>query len=329
MTRRPAFTLIELLVVIAIIAVLVGLLLPAVQKVRDAASRAKCVNNLKQLALAAHNYEHAHGTYPPGVAHPGPDGRVSALFVELLPFVEQDNVLARWDFATPANNFNAPTAAGATPLTLFVCPAAGAGQNPVTFGGLTAGVGTYGGNGGTKTFPPDQATADGMFHATGPQSKPASGQVPVPVAWVSDGLSNTILFGERVTADGNMDSYLKAQLSPAPDPPVQAMGAYCVWASPVNPSAVATATLAGEASINYGFPTFYRPPAPPLPEVPVDWGSISAQWWLRISAYGSRHHGGANFALADGSARFVTDRLSAATLRALSTRAGGEQAGDY
>src|SRR5438046_10755611 len=96
-TRRRGFTLIELLVVVAIIAVLIGLLLPAVQKVREAAARIKCANNLKQLGLAAQSYHDANEHLPPGVGYypTAADGAFGTYFFHLLPHVEQDNLYPR------------------------------------------------------------------------------------------------------------------------------------------------------------------------------------------------------------------------------------------
>src|SRR4051794_23157621 len=121
---RRGFTLIEFLVVIAIIAVLIGLLLPAVQKVRDAAYKAKCQNHLKQLGLALTGYHDGHGAFPPGLASSGSnvsDAEATGLTV-LLPYLEQDAAFQRYQFAQPwwdAANFEAV----AVEVKVFFCPA--------------------------------------------------------------------------------------------------------------------------------------------------------------------------------------------------------------
>src|SRR5258708_18347309 len=95
--KRTGFTLIELLVVIAIVAVLIGLLLPAVQKVRDAAARMQCQNNLKQIGLAFHNYENANGLFPPAYSVILTFPSSTAWGTYLLPYLEQDNLYKRYD----------------------------------------------------------------------------------------------------------------------------------------------------------------------------------------------------------------------------------------
>src|SRR5262249_43817984 len=118
---RRGFTLIELLVVIAIIAVLIGLLLPAVQKVREAANRAKCMNNLKQVGLALHNYEStnrrlpAAGIYPIGATSPD----AWSIHSHILPYIEQANLFLQVDFSQPGNVQDAVTRQR---IPIYVCP---------------------------------------------------------------------------------------------------------------------------------------------------------------------------------------------------------------
>ncbi|HTK74560.1 MAG TPA: DUF1559 domain-containing protein [Gemmataceae bacterium] len=115
--RRWAFTLVELLVVIAIIATLLGLLLPAVQRVREAASRLRCQNHLKQLGLAIHNYHDANAALPPSRRDPG-----GTFLVYLLPFVEQGSLAAAWNLSAPQGFYVQSAAARQTPVPLFFCP---------------------------------------------------------------------------------------------------------------------------------------------------------------------------------------------------------------
>jgi len=331
--RRRGFTLIELLVVIAIITILVGLLLPAVQRAREAASRIKCANNLKQLALAAHNYHDVYDRLPGGADAGSP--RYTTLFVELLPYCEQDPLYRQWDFANPSTNYIGANCRAATLVPILTCPSQPIDPNPYqTINGPVA-LTAYGGNGGSVAFPPALATADGMFHLTGPQSKPQPNQRGVNFLAVTDGLSGTLLFGERLVTDGNLDSFLLAPITPAPDPPIFGMRGYCLWAPYPGPNASA-GLLSPQALINSRLPTSWSPPPPPppgfppLPPPPVPWGPLSSLWWARLGAYGSMHPGGVNVALADGSVRFIRASIPQPVMYALSTRAGGEVVpGDY
>src|SRR5262245_44354451 len=182
---RRGFTLIELLVVIAIIAVLLGLLVPAVQKVREAAARMSCLNNLHQLALAAHNYHGDHGQFPTGarlsVDVGGRPTGGTTLWVELLPYFEQDNLYKEWDANDNSNNnkVGGRKATTAQVIKILVCPsdplpepvveltAANSLAPPWSWGFY--GVSSYGGNagkrsvhtGGPPSFP--RMTRDGIF----------------------------------------------------------------------------------------------------------------------------------------------------------------------
>jgi prepilin-type N-terminal cleavage/methylation domain-containing protein/prepilin-type processing-associated H-X9-DG protein len=324
MPRRHGFTLIELLVVMAIIAVLIGLLLPAVQKVREAANRMRCANNLKQLGLAAHNYHDSCQAFPRGVnqsVYPSaPQYRGYTLFVYLLPYLEQDNLYRQWDFTTPLNNTSGGTSARtATVLRVLVCPSDVVPQNPVTSQGRTYALTSYGGNGGSRSFDPAVATTDGVFHTTGPGSQPSPDQVPVRLADLLDGTSSTLLFGERTHRDPNYDSFAAAGLTSR-----AGMGSWGWWSASEGRLAIGDGTLSAYAPVNYAIP--FRAGDPGAPTTSAEFKPYEDQ---RLCAFGSSHPGGANFTLADGSVRFLAQSISLATLRQLATRAGGEVVSDY
>lgn len=322
---RLGFTLIELLVVIAILAILIGLLLPAVQKVREAANRSSCISQMKQLALGVHNYHETKDAFPPGVAYPGPGNRNTCLFLEVMPFIEQGTVQANWNYSNPAPNFGGVGTPAATAIRNLVCPSAALNENPVSLGSTKLGATTYGANGGTISFPSSRATNDGIFgYST------LTNRNQTRILDITDGASNTILFGERLLGDGALDSYQIAPFDTPPNPPLATASSFIGWAVVPGPNAGAGMLCAGSVPLNYTHGSVYVPPPPwpppTTPEPPIPWATFGPQVWDRLSAYGSRHDGGINFALADGSVRFIRVSTQTMVIQGMSTRAGGEPA---
>jgi prepilin-type N-terminal cleavage/methylation domain-containing protein/prepilin-type processing-associated H-X9-DG protein len=225
---RKGFTLIELLVVIAIIAILIGLLLPAVQKIREAANRMKCANNMKQIGLALHNYESAMGLFPPGGvsnSHVGP-------LAFLLPYIEQDNV-AKLVTVNVLNGTNpwwsdsTNAVAAQTKLKTFECPSDNVNAGGETGGVIvildigdgSAGIAFFGGGGQTcgRTNYVANAGAFGKQPSgsfwntwTGPFYKDSKTRL----ADITDGTSNTFAFGETLGGSPSPRDYTFAWLSP-------------------------------------------------------------------------------------------------------------------
>jgi prepilin-type N-terminal cleavage/methylation domain-containing protein/prepilin-type processing-associated H-X9-DG protein len=319
--HRSAFTLIELLVVIAIIAVLIGLLVPAVQKVRGTANRIQCQNNLKQLALAAQNFHTANGVFPTGVRPPvdvggGRWANGTNLWVEMLPYLEQGTLQKQWDYGDFRNNLAGETKATTAQLIpILLClsdslPGAvvhwvPAGLYPDWLNGFYA-MSSYGGNGGRRS-----ATASAQTTGSVTQDGIFFNGSRVRIADVTDGTSNTFLFGERYHRDPEHERVVLAFVGVRPI----AMTGFWGVASPHGPNA--DGQLSTPVPINYQVP----------PLTPVGDPRAAAN---RICAFGSGHPGGANFAFADGSVRFLSESTPVETLQALSTRALGEVvAGDF
>jgi prepilin-type N-terminal cleavage/methylation domain-containing protein len=306
--RRSGFTLIELLVVIAIIAVLIGLLLPAVQKVREAAARAQCQNNLKQIGLACHNYEGTHKRFPAGDSA---TNSFSAL-AYLLPYIEQQNVYSQINFTI--NSTAAAQTADSITIPILMCPADSQGTLPAGFSGNS-----YAGNyGDTIKWSQNGSVANGVFYAGG---------VGCKIGDITDGTSNTAFFSERLMGD-----WSNAVVTPRTDlinPPNvnpatsdDAMN-ICRATDHTNPalqwfSNYGSYWIQGNQNTMY---THTSPPNDPLCAYPQN----LTQTMPASSAHAG--YGGVNLMMCDGSVHFVSNGISVATWRALGTRNGGETIG--
>ncbi len=302
LNASAGFSLVELLVVVGIIGMLVALLLPAIQASREAARRAQCSSQLRQLAIAATNHAEATRHFPAGVEqwyfNTAVSHRGIPLFAFLLPYLEEANVLVTWDYEDPINNANRGNESNtAVVLPVLLCPSDLIERNPIVMASRDwhYALTSYGGNGGSRSYFPTAATADGMFHTTGEASEPARYQRPVRPREVTDGLSNTILFGERSHSDPNYESFNDAGWGE----PLDEQG---WWGASASRKMIGHVTMSAFAPVNYRLPFSYAQRNSQDPSA-ASFSAFQHYVDLRLCAYGSEHPGGAMFAFADGSAR--------------------------
>jgi prepilin-type N-terminal cleavage/methylation domain-containing protein/prepilin-type processing-associated H-X9-DG protein len=347
---RSAFTLVELLVVIAIIAVLISLLLPAVQKVRESAARAKCENNLKQLGLALHNYHDTLGTLPPGMLSQGTDvsDSVATGFTLLLPFLEQDNVRRIYDLDQawwqPVNY-----QAVETTIPLFFCPSnrtqgtIDLTQIAVEFSNALppfAAACDYafckGANGALNTtWTKVPLLARGVFNIR-PVDLPGTG---LRLTDIADGTSSTFAMGEA--AGGSPIFLVRDMANPTqpatyvltggPIPIDQSWGA-AGCGDPAHPwygSVFAVTAQYGLAPDPRDEPMNRQPTTPTIFSDDPHGDNLLGKDF--VSGFRSRHPGGCNFLFCDGGVRFVSQTVQPSVYRALSTYSGEEaiSGGDY
>ena len=324
---RRGFTLVELLVVIAIIAILIALLVPAVQKVREASARLSCGNNIKQLALACHAYHATYNQFPYGRKFDNWDTYTWSVLV--LPYIEEEAIFKGYAFINQgawSESYPGPNG----PIGTFLCPSDnGPNTNEIDtaeFGMVRANYRACTGSGdmyGDHVNSSAGPWGIGVFGVTPFQTTDPVGRifdktgqprtVGCEVSRITDGASNTVLLSEALSPDSSEG-----------------------WGGPIG-------------DILYGnmggglFTTTITPnsasPDRPIGPCPRDQGIMSYQvpclslggnaWWSRsaVGAYvgaRSRHTGGVNVAMADGSVRFFIDGIDLATWRAVGTRANDE-----
>jgi prepilin-type N-terminal cleavage/methylation domain-containing protein/prepilin-type processing-associated H-X9-DG protein len=312
---KKAFTLIELLVVIAIIGILIGLLLPAVQKVRESAARLKCQNHVKQLGLALHHYHDGHGFFPHGNYNyldstpntPPPYNNLQdrrCWMQDILPYLEQDALFKEFDAFMARGGHALDFPRNTTVLPTLMCPSDPLGPklrtwNPGGGEGNSQGFsGNYILSAGSEYFNEggieNSTRLNGMFFALS----------RVHLTDVTDGTSNTAMSSELILSPDTRDNDIRGRYyNPA--------HGGVLFSTRIPPNTLVPDQLNWCSSF-------------PVPRAPCIWTGVN----MFVSAR-SYHAGGVNLGLADGSVRYISDSINPVTYKALGSRNGGEVPGDY
>jgi prepilin-type N-terminal cleavage/methylation domain-containing protein/prepilin-type processing-associated H-X9-DG protein len=315
--KRSAFTLIELLVVIAIIAILIGLLLPAVQKVREAANRMSCQNNLKQIGIALHNYHDSYGSLPP--ARTQPNGISIHSF--LLQFIEQDNLCNTMGMMMPYDDMSNQTAYS-TPVKTFVCPSDSLTSVPAGWASTS-----YRCNEGTSiVFSYGDTDVNGVNKTMPAPNGPFFANSSYRIADIIDGLSNTAFFSEHITGDfsnavvtEHADTFQPGTHPTTADQAIQ------------DCASIDISNLAFQGNSNIGAPWvrgYHSTTSYWHSSLPNTRSCMFPPQRIMTTA-NSRHPAGVNLLLGDGSVRFVSYGIDLATWRALGTRNGNERLNEF